>query len=106
MTIIAEAEVGFRTDDEGPRLPQFGREDELGGKVLRALAWQKRALCRGTDPDAFFPEQGGSTREAKRVCGGCEVRLDCLKYALEYDERFGIWGGLGERERRKIKRRV
>ena len=32
------------------------------------LAWQERALCAQTDPEAFFPEKGGSTREAKRVC--------------------------------------
>jgi WhiB family redox-sensing transcriptional regulator len=70
------------------------------------LGWQERALCAQTDPEAFFPEKGGSTREAKRVCTGCEVRVDCLEYALANDERFGIWGGLSERERRKLRRRV
>ncbi|MDX6335165.1 MAG: WhiB family transcriptional regulator, redox-sensing transcriptional regulator, partial [Streptosporangiaceae bacterium] len=49
-------------------------------------------------------EKGGSTREAKKVCRGCEVRVECLEYALEHDERFGIWGGLSERERRRMKR--
>lgn len=68
--------------------------------------WQERALCAQTDPEAFFPEKGGSTREAKRICAGCEVRSECLEYALEHDERFGIWGGLSERERRRIKRRA
>ena len=66
--------------------------------------WQDRALCAQTDPEAFFPEKGGSTREAKKVCRGCEVRVECLEYALEHDERFGIWGGLSERERRRMKR--
>ncbi|MEV0868408.1 WhiB family transcriptional regulator [Brachybacterium paraconglomeratum] len=70
------------------------------------LSWQERALCAQTDPEAFFPEKGGSTREAKKVCISCEVRAECLEYALENDERFGIWGGLSERERRKLKRRV
>lgn len=70
------------------------------------LSWQDRALCAQTDPEAFFPEKGGSTREAKRVCTGCEVRSECLEYALEHDERFGIWGGLSERERRKLRRRA
>ncbi|NMA77709.1 WhiB family transcriptional regulator [Brachybacterium massiliense] len=70
------------------------------------LTWQERALCAQTDPEAFFPEKGGSTREAKKVCVSCEVRAECLEYALENDERFGIWGGLSERERRKLKRRV
>lgn len=66
--------------------------------------WRERALCAQTDPEAFFPEKGGSTREAKKVCSGCEVRAECLEYALDRDERFGIWGGLSERQRRKIKR--
>ena len=68
--------------------------------------WQERGLCAQTDPEAFFPEKGGSTREAKKVCTGCDVRSECLDYALQNDERFGIWGGLSERERRKLKRRV
>jgi len=69
-----------------------------------APSWQEKALCAQTDPEAFFPEKGGSTREAKRVCGSCEVRAECLEYALENDERFGIWGGLSERERRRMRR--
>jgi len=68
------------------------------------LSWQERALCAQTDPEAFFPEKGGSTREAKKVCVGCDVRAECLEYALAHDERFGIWGGLSERERRKLKK--
>jgi WhiB family redox-sensing transcriptional regulator len=68
--------------------------------------WQERALCAETDPEAFFPEKGGSTREAKKICTGCEVRSECLDYALANDERFGIWGGLSERERRRLRRRV
>ncbi len=67
------------------------------------LAWQEQALCAQTDPEAFFPEKGGSTREAKRICVGCEVKGECLEYALGQDERFGIWGGLSERERRRLK---
>ena len=68
------------------------------------LSWQEQALCAQTDPEAFFPEKGGSTREAKRICVGCDVKGDCLEYALGQDERFGIWGGLSERERRRLKR--
>ncbi len=70
------------------------------------LTWQERALCAQTDPEAFFPEKGGSTRDAKRICTSCDVRGECLEYALGNDERFGIWGGLSERERRKLKRRA
>jgi len=68
--------------------------------------WQERGLCAQTDPEAFFPEKGGSTREAKRICQGCEVKDRCLEYALANDERFGIWGGLSERERRRLKRGI
>ncbi|NMO02036.1 WhiB family transcriptional regulator [Gordonia sp. TBRC 11910] len=68
--------------------------------------WQERALCAQTDPEAFFPEKGGSTREAKRICQGCEVKPECLEFALHNDERFGIWGGLSERERRRLKRGI
>jgi WhiB family redox-sensing transcriptional regulator len=74
--------------------------------LAEADRWRDRALCCQTDPDAFFPEQGGSVREAKRICQGCEVRTECLEYALSHDERFGVWGGLSERERRRLKRMI
>ena len=68
------------------------------------LAWQDDALCAQTDPELFFPEKGGSVRAAKRVCRACTVSAECLEYALGHDERFGIWGGFSERERRRLKR--
>lgn len=71
-----------------------------------SLAWQTDALCAQTDPEAFFPEKGGSTRDAKKICASCEVRVQCLEYALQNDERFGIWGGLSERERRKLRKKA
>lgn len=64
--------------------------------------WTLLADCQYTDPEAFFPEKGGSVREAKRICRGCPVRAECLEYALERGEKFGIWGGLSERERRAM----
>ncbi len=76
------------------------------GAEADAQSWQERALCAETDPEAFFPEKGGSTREAKKICTGCEVKAECLEYALANDERFGIWGGLSERERRRLRRRA
>jgi WhiB family redox-sensing transcriptional regulator len=66
--------------------------------------WQEEANCLGVDPDLFFPERGASTREAKEVCRGCVVREDCLEFALNNSEKFGIWGGMSERERRRIRR--
>jgi WhiB family redox-sensing transcriptional regulator len=68
------------------------------------LRWQDAALCAEVDPEIFFVEKGGSTAPAKRVCRSCEVRAECLQYALDHDERFGIYGGLSERERRRLKR--
>ena len=66
--------------------------------------WQPLGLCSQTDPEVFFPEKGGSTRSAKEVCNSCEVKPQCLKYALDNDERFGIWGGTSERDRRKLRK--
>lgn len=69
-----------------------------------APSWTRDALCAEVDMDMFFPEKGGSTRPAKRICQLCEVRSACLSEALERGERFGIWGGLSERERRRLER--
>jgi WhiB family transcriptional regulator, redox-sensing transcriptional regulator len=85
-------------------ITELGDPEDVGDEG--ELGWQERALCAQTDPEAFFPEKGGSTREAKKVCIGCDVRGECLEYALANDERFGIWGGLSERERRKLKKRA
>ena len=70
---------------------------------VAGMAWMDDAPCAETDPEAFFPEKGGSTREARRVCRTCDVRAECLEYALDHDERFGIWGGLSERQRHRIR---
>lgn len=78
-----------------------------GGFDLPVLpAWYDDALCAQVDQDMFYPEKGGSTVEAKRVCGMCSVRQQCLDYALANHERYGIWGGVSERDRRKMERRA
>jgi WhiB family redox-sensing transcriptional regulator len=94
-SFVTEAQSDFAGEDLETL---FGLPDEQ--------SWAERALCSQTDPEAFFPEKGGSTREAKRICTGCEVKNECLEYALANDERFGIWGGLSERERRRMKRKA
>ncbi|WP_328767288.1 WhiB family transcriptional regulator [Streptomyces sp. NBC_00286] len=68
------------------------------------LSWQEQALCAQTGADFFFPEPGSSVREAKRICALCEMRPACLQYALANDERFGVWGGLSEKERLSLRR--
>ena len=72
--------------------------------IVAPPTWAASALCAQTDPELFFPEKGGSTREAKALCRRCPVRDDCLDYALAHDARFGIWGGTSERDRRRMKR--
>jgi WhiB family transcriptional regulator, redox-sensing transcriptional regulator len=108
MWNLLDDEGAFPSDARRPApatpsnvLPMFAAVEDDG-----PMGWQERALCAQTDPEAFFPEKGGSTREAKRICMGCEVRDACLEYALAHDERFGIWGGLSERERRRLKRGI
>jgi WhiB family redox-sensing transcriptional regulator len=65
--------------------------------------WADDAACVGRDPTLFFPERGEDTRAAKAVCRDCPVRKECLDYALEHRIIYGIWGGLAERERRRIR---
>ncbi len=100
LTLLAE----FSADLPGTRglpAPRLG-----AARPAEGGSWKDEALCAETDPEAFFPEKGGSTREAKKICTGCEVRAECLEFALANDERFGIWGGLSERERRRLRRRA
>jgi WhiB family redox-sensing transcriptional regulator len=68
------------------------------------LAWLDDGLCSQTDPEAFFPDNGASSRAAKQVCQACEVRAECLQYALDHNISFGVWGGLTDRERRRLTR--
>jgi WhiB family redox-sensing transcriptional regulator len=84
----------------------LGRSSDVSGFLasLTAPSWAAEGLCAQTDPEIFFPEKGGAVKAAKRVCAGCPVKGECLEYALENQERFGVWGGLSERERRRLLR--
>lgn len=67
--------------------------------------WMDSALCTQADPDMFFPEgQGASAAEAKRLCALCPVRSECLTYAFDHRERYGVWGGLTDKQRRRLRR--
>jgi WhiB family redox-sensing transcriptional regulator len=70
-----------------------------------AADWRARAACRrpGVDPELFFPVKGASARPAKRVCQRCPVRAECLEFALATRQEHGVWGGLSERERRRLR---
>jgi WhiB family transcriptional regulator, redox-sensing transcriptional regulator len=64
--------------------------------------WRSRANCIDKDPEAFYPGQGESNKAAKFICSHCDVRGDCLQEAMASGEEYGVWGGLSERERRKL----
>mgnify|MGYP006269638937 CR=1 FL=1 len=75
------------------------------------MDWRHRSRCRDEDPELFFPI--GNTgpaiaqiEEAKKVCMQCEVREECLKWAIESGQDAGVWGGMSEDERRAMKRRA
>lgn len=75
----------------------------LAAVVPDPKGWRKEALCAQTDPELFFPEKGGSTRDAKFICSRCPVRAECLVDALSGEwGRFGVWSGMSERERRNL----
>ncbi len=67
--------------------------------------WMADAACRGMDPELFFPARGYTGHPAKAVCSTCPVIRDCLAYALRNGEKFGVWAGLSEQERRDLRRR-
>jgi WhiB family redox-sensing transcriptional regulator len=115
LPVPEERSVGQPTERGRLRLPlrvvqalpdPDAESRQLGFMTSReGLEWQDDALCAQTDPEAFFPEKGGSTRDAKKVCAECQVNDDCLEYALVTNQRFGIWGGQSERERRRLQAR-
>ena len=69
--------------------------------------WVDKALCAEVCADEWFPEpEATSTSTARAICARCEVRLDCLNYALDNNEPYGVWGGFGPAERRRLRRSV
>lgn len=67
-------------------------------------SWRQRAACQGIDAEIFYPSTDEEGEAAKAICGVCPVRETCLEYALANREREGVWGGLNERERRRVSR--
>jgi WhiB family redox-sensing transcriptional regulator len=70
-------------------------------------SWREFARCRGVDPEVFYPvsDDDADAEEAKSICAACPVREPCLEFALSTREKNGVWGGLTERERRRVLRR-
>ncbi len=71
---------------------------------LDVRVWQPKAACVDMDTEEFFPEKGGSAREARKKCLGCEVTRQCLEYALMTNTDFGVWGGLTPPDRRAVRK--
>ncbi len=65
--------------------------------------WERFGACVGVDPDLFFPVRGGPVKQAKAVCAGCQVRAECLEFAVRTNQTVGIWGGTSYRERRRLR---
>jgi WhiB family redox-sensing transcriptional regulator len=85
-----------------PGQPQTSHQPS---RSRRDTAWKDRAACQGLPDEYFFPPPKVRILEAtRRICAGCEVRAECLMYALNNCEDDGIWGGLSETERRNLKR--
>lgn len=70
---------------------------------MSAPEWMEAAACRGMDTNMFFPERGEPVDNARAVCARCPVNAECLEYALANRDKFGVWGGKSERERRKLR---
>lgn len=80
--------------------------DLLEAPILEERPWAVFAACHESDPEIFFPVTRMDEDRALALCAICPVRDECLDYALESRERFGIWGGTTDKERRKLIRRI
>ncbi|MEM1333560.1 MAG: WhiB family transcriptional regulator [Actinomycetota bacterium] len=76
--------------------------------IRHSSDWAERAICAGDNGSLFYPPLSGERkkakiireRRAKNLCAHCPVQADCLSHALRNDERYGIWGGMTDAERR------
>ncbi|MEU9119124.1 WhiB family transcriptional regulator [Streptomyces sp. NPDC048506] len=76
----------------------------VSDRLLAYEEWTESAMCAQTDPERFFPELGGTAAAARKVCAQCQVRAECLDYALRKNEPYGVWGGLTRQERSRMQR--
>lgn len=102
--MIEDLDLDFDLDEDLADDPVRRGAFRTAGFYERDVSWHDDAVCAQTDPELFFPDKGGSTKEAKDVCAECLVRAECLEYALDVGERFGVWGGASERDRRRLHR--
>lgn len=103
--------ISVRVTDSGikEKRERDARRAEIRAAAAAAAAfqspeWMDRAECReAPDPDAFFPEEGPVSTEALEMCLRCPVRSECLEYAHDHLEQYGLWGGIGARRRQRIR---
>lgn len=102
FTSHVAAAIGVTGGDVRPLLAILNGDDSMAG----ALRWMDKARCAEVDAEIFFVEKGGSPRPAKRICAGCDVRAQCLEYALETGQTHGVWGGKSEIDRRRMRKQA
>ena len=78
----------------------------LAAPITEERPWVVFSACRDKDGDVFFPESKAAEQTALSICATCPVQAECLDYALEADIRFGVWGGMTEKQRRRLVRRI
>lgn len=76
----------------------------VGMTLGRLMPWAAQGKCRDADPDLFHPEKGESVEPAKAICRRCPVQAECLQWAIDHEEKFGVWAGTSAVERRKMRR--
>jgi WhiB family transcriptional regulator, redox-sensing transcriptional regulator len=115
MTTVSRADQRNQLLSTGgsPGRPTSGSAGRpTSGSAMAAAAnrgdWRSRAACLSADPDLFFPiSSSGPARDqvakAKAICAGCQVRQECLKYALTTHQIHGVWGGTSEKERQLLR---
>jgi WhiB family redox-sensing transcriptional regulator len=76
------------------------------GRQVAGTDWLSEARCHDRETEIFFVRGASKARRAQNICDHCTVRDECLEYAMEQDIEFGVWGGLTERQRRSLGRRL
>ena len=97
-----------RADEESDAILRLLMQPENGAELLEELlnrpAWHARAACRGMGTDVFFPTDQLTLMKASRICHGCVVRNDCEEFALAHPSLKGIWAGMSERRRARVRK--
>lgn len=105
LVVLDMSEMSWEPEPLGDgSYPRGAYEDTIGVKPGLSLAWQADAECLSANPRLFYPARGEDTTPAKAICARCPVKAQCLDFAIENVEKFGIWGGTSEKERRVIRR--